>query len=71
MYFRRRSFHQSFSVVLKKLNLTLEGKGVLANINRVQLPPKGPKMLFLSMVTLTFDIDLHACPSEGRNTSSV
>jgi len=34
-------------------------------------PPKGPKMPFLSVITLTFDPDIQTRLSEVANTSSV
>ena len=37
----------------------------------MQASERAKKMLFLSLVTLTFDLDLQTCPSEGPNTSSV
>ena len=37
----------------------------------VRRPLKGPKMPFLSPVTLTFGLDLQTRPSEGPYTSSM
>jgi len=37
----------------------------------MQASERAKKMLFLSLVTLTFDLDLQTCPSEGPNTSSM
>ena len=51
----------------KKKKLT-RAKHVLPNVNRTQAAER-PKMLFLSLVTLT--VDLETYPSEGLNTSSV
>jgi len=51
--------------------IQLEAKDVLININRTQAAERGRKMPFLSLVTLTFDLDLQTRPSEGPNTSSV
>jgi len=73
---------QSVGLVLKKLNLTqqkqttqeqngkLEAKDVLPNINCTQ-PPKGPKMSFLSLVTLTSDLGFQTRPSERPIMSSM
>jgi len=48
----------------------LEAKDVLPNINHMQAA-EGPKNAILSLVTLTFDLNLQSCPSKGPNTSSV
>jgi len=45
--------------------MILEAKDVLPNINRTQAAKRGEKFLFLSMVTLTFDLDIETPPSEG------
>ena len=48
--------------------MKLEAKDVLPNINRMQ----GQKMLFfVSLLTLTFELDLQTHLSEEPNTSSV
>jgi len=44
---------------------------VLPNINRTQAAERAEKCHFLSMVTLTFDLDLQTRPSEGPNTSAL
>jgi len=43
----------------------LEAKYVLANINRTQAVKGAEKFRFLSLVTLTFDLDTQTCPNEG------
>jgi len=39
--------------------------------NRTQAALKGRKIPFLSLVTLTFDLDIQSRPSDGPSTSSV
>jgi len=50
-----------------------EGKKpyLLLNMNRTQAAERAEKCRFLSLVTLTFDLDLQTRPSEGQNTSSM
>ena len=45
--------------------LILEAKDVSANINRTQAAERTEKWRFLSLVTLTFDLELQTRPSEG------
>jgi len=54
-----------------KRNKRLEAKDVLPNINRTQAAERAEKCRFLSLVTLTFDLNLQTRPREGPNTSSV
>jgi len=53
--------------------IKLEPKDILPNINRTQATERAKKCRLLSLVTLTFDLDLdfQTRPSEGPNTSSV
>jgi len=44
------------------IKIKLEAKDVLPNINRTQAAPEGPKMPFLSLATLTFDLDFQTRP---------
>jgi len=46
-------------VVISQKQTELEAKDVLPNINRMQAAKKGRKMPFLSLVTLTFDLQTH------------
>ena len=39
------------------------------NINRTQAAERAKNVVFLSLVTLTFDLDIQTRPSEGPNTS--
>ena len=48
----------------------LEAKDVLPDISHTQAA-EGLKNVILSLVTLTFDLNLRRCESEGPNTSSV
>jgi len=49
--------------------LKIEAKDVLQNINCMQAAKRAEKCHFLSVVTLTFDLDIQTPPSEGPNTS--
>jgi len=49
----------------------LEAKDASSNINRTQTAVRAKKCHFLSLITLTFDLDLQTRPSEGPNTSSL
>jgi len=51
--------------------LWLEAKDVLPSINHMQAAKRAEKCHFLSLMTLTFDLDLQTHPSEGPNASSV
>ena len=60
-----------FQITPSKNNLfKREAKDVLPNINRTQTTERAKKCHFLSLVTLTFDLDLQTRPSEGPNMSS-
>jgi len=49
----------------------VETEDVLPNINCTQTTETPKNVIFLFLVTLTFDLDLQTHPSEGPNTSSV
>jgi len=49
----------------------LEAKDVLPNTNRTQAAERAEECRFLSLVILTFDLDLQTRPSERPNTSSL
>jgi len=57
--------------IVNLLQSKLDAKDVLPNIKRIQAAERAGKKPFLSLVTLTFDLDLQTRPSEGPNTSSV
>jgi len=52
-------------------NKKLEAKDVLLNTNRMQAAGRAEKCPFLSLVTLTFDLDFQTHLSKGQNMSSV
>ena len=54
-----------------KRNWKLEAKDVLPNVNRTQAAERAKKCRFLSLVTLTFDLDPQSRLSEGPNMFSV
>jgi len=53
---------------ITKLDVELEAKDVLPNKPHAGLQ-NGRKMPFLSLETLTFDLDIQTRPSEGPDTS--
>jgi len=53
------------------IQLQLKDKDVLPNINRTQAAERDKECRFLSLATLTFDLDLQTRPSDGPNTSSM
>jgi len=57
-------------VQTEKNEIQLEAKDVLPN-KTARTQPKGPKNAVLSLVTLTFDLEIHIPPSEGPNAPSL
>jgi len=51
--------------------MKLEAKHVLPNINCRQATERNENAIFLSLVTMTFDLDLQTRPSEGLNVFSI
>ena len=56
--------------VLRKLH-KLAAKDVLPNINRTQAADRAEKCHLLSLMTLTFDLDIQTRPRKGPNMSSL
>jgi len=63
-----RQTSSSAMVTCSKQSNKLEANDVLPNILTAHRPPKGPKMPFLSLVTLTFDVWPSHSNSSDRGT---
>jgi len=59
-----------FCIAKRQTQKQLEAKDVLPN-KTARTQPKGPKNAVLSLVTLTFDLEIHIPPSEGPNAPSL